>query len=77
MLGQVLGRVLLGQPGTVKELPLEERQVGLGTSCSQRMKLWQMFVQMKKKKKKKNPIRPVCCLFYSQFSKAQPDSVLK
>lgn len=29
VLGQVLGRVLLGQPGTVEQLPLKERQVGL------------------------------------------------
>lgn len=29
MLGQVLSRVLLGQPGTVQQLPLKERQVGL------------------------------------------------
>lgn len=30
VLGQVLSRVLLGQPGTVEQLPLKERQVGLG-----------------------------------------------
>lgn len=29
MLGQVLSRVLLGQPGTVQQLPLKKRQVGL------------------------------------------------
>lgn len=29
VLGQVLGRVLLGQPGAVEQLPLQERQVGL------------------------------------------------
>lgn len=29
MLGQVLSWVLLGQSGTVQQLPLKERQVGL------------------------------------------------
>lgn len=29
VLGQVLSRVLLGQPGTVEQLPLKQRQVGL------------------------------------------------
>ena len=29
VLGQVLSRVLLGQPGTVQQLPLKQRQVGL------------------------------------------------
>lgn len=42
MLGQVLGRGLLGQAGTVQELPLQQGQVclwwgeGVWTCCSRR-----------------------------------------
>lgn len=34
VLGQVLSRVLLGQPGAVQQLPLKERQVGLEEEMS-------------------------------------------
>jgi len=34
MLGQVLGRGLLGCPRTVEQLPLQEGQVGLATNTN-------------------------------------------